>query len=235
MKASRDFTSIINWILDNLCPPILRDCYPLMFPIYWLAYGKHTAELLRYKERYPFLTEADYAKYYDHTAKTHMAERPTDLNKSSLRFILQNAIGSCLDAGSGRGYVAKHLAAAGHTVFAVDIVPPKDYLLETDGYTFIKGSLDKLPFPDNHFDTVICTHVLEHVPNMDAVVSELLRVLRKRLLIVLPRQREYRYVADLHIRFFPYEYDVRMALPASVRDARISKAAFDWVIQIEKT
>lgn len=32
MKISRNFTCIINWILDNLCPPILRDCYPLMYP-----------------------------------------------------------------------------------------------------------------------------------------------------------------------------------------------------------
>lgn len=58
MMTSRDFTSIINFILDNICPPILRDCYPLMFPIYYLAYGKQTARLLKYKDRYPFLSEA---------------------------------------------------------------------------------------------------------------------------------------------------------------------------------
>lgn len=234
MKSSRDVTVVINWILDNLCPPILRDCYPLMYPIYWIAYGKHTAELLRYKDRYPFLTEAEYAKYYDYASKTRLSERPTDLNKAGLRFILDNASGSCLDAGSGRGYVAKCLAAAGHTVSAVDIVPPKSYSAKTDGYTFISGSLDALPFPDGHFETVTCTHVLEHIPNMDAAVIELLRVTKKRLLIVLPRQREYRYVADLHIRYFPYEYNVRMALPASVRNARISRVGSDWGILIEK-
>lgn len=234
MKASRDFTAVINWILDNLCPPILRDCYPLMFPIYWIAGGKHTSELLRYKDRYPFLTEAEYAKYYDYASKTRLAERPTDLNKAGLQFILSNASGSCLDAGCGRGYVAKRLAAAGHTVSGVDIVPPKGYSFEADGYTFINGSLDALPFPDRHFDTVTCTHVLEHVPDMDAAVSELLRVTKKRLLIVLPRQREYRYLGDLHIRFFPYEYYVRAALPAPARNAQISKVGSDWGILINR-
>lgn len=234
MKASRDFTAVVNWILDNLCPPVLRDCYPLMFPIYWIACGKYTAKLLKYKDRYPFLTEAEYAEYYDYAAKVRLAERPTDLNKAGLQFILSNAVGSCLDAGCGRGYVAKQLAAAGHTVSGVDIVHPKDYSSETDGYTFVSGSLGALPFPDKSFETVVCTHVLEHVPDMEAAVSELLRVTSQRLLIVLPRQREYRYVADLHVRFFPYEYNVRMALPSSTRNASISTVGSDWGILIQK-
>lgn len=78
------------------------------------------------------------------------------------------------------------------------------------------------------------THVLEHVPDMDAAVSELLRVTKKRLLIVLPRQREYRYTADLHIRFFPYEYNVRAALPVSARNARIFMVGSDWGILIDR-
>lgn len=234
MKISRDITSVVNWILDNLCPPVLRDCYPLMFPIYWIAGGKYTAKLLKYKDRYPFLTGADYAEYYDYAAKVRLAERPTDLNRAGIQFILSNASGSCLDAGCGRGYVAKRLAAEGHTVFGVDIVCPKSYSPEDDGYTFISGSLEALPFPDRNFETVVCTHVLEHVPDMGAAVSELLRVTDQTLLIVLPRQREYRYVADLHVRFFPYEYNVRMALPASARNASISKVGSDWGIVIKK-
>lgn len=89
-------------------------------------------------------------------------------------------------------------------------------------------------FPDRSFETVTCTHVLEHVPDMDAAVSELLRVTKKRLLIVLPRQREYRYTADLHIRFFPYEYNVRAALPVSARNARIFMVGSDWGILIDR-
>lgn len=234
MKVSRDITSIINFILDNICPPILRDCYPLMYPIYWMAAGKYTAKLLKYKDRYPFLTEEEYNEYYEYASKSRLAERPTDLNKAGLQFILSHVEGSCLDAGCGRGYVAKRLAAAGHTVTGIDIVSPKNNST-SDGYTFVKASLDSIPFPDRHFDTVVCTHVLEHVPDMDKVVQELLRTAKKQLVIVLPRQREYRYVADLHIRFFPYEYNLLMAFPASIRGKiHIERVGSDWGVLIQK-
>lgn len=93
------------------------------------------------------------------------------------------------------------MAENGHETIGLDIEFPKNYT-DAVGYTFVKGSLEKIPFPNAHFDTVICSHVLENVPNLDVVLSELLRVTRRRLLIVLPRQRKYRYVTDLHIRFF---------------------------------
>lgn len=234
MKIHRDFTSIINWILDNLCPPILRDCYPLMYPIYRIVMGEHTAELLKYKDQYPLLTEEQYSEYYEYAARTPLASRPTDLNRTGVKFILDNASGTCLDVGCGRGYLSKRLAKNGHIVTGLDIIPPPNYNKVKDNYTFVKGSLDGLPFLDGDFETVICAHVLEHIPNLDRAVSELLRVTEKRLIIVLPRQREYRYVTDLHIRFFPYEYNVRMMLPPSMRNTPIFRIGADWGICICK-
>lgn len=34
------------------------------------------------------------------------------------------------------------------------------------------------PFPDNHFDEVLCSHVLEHVQNFNRTITELWRVCR---------------------------------------------------------
>jgi len=34
------------------------------------------------------------------------------------------------------------------------------------------------PFPDNHFDYILCSHILEHMQNFHAVVTELYRILR---------------------------------------------------------
>lgn len=232
MMTSRDFTSIINFILDNICPPILRDCYPLMFPIYYLAYGKQTARLLKYKDRYPFLSEAEYAEYYACAATTRLSARPTDLNEAGLRFVLSHipAGSVCLDAGSGRRFLAKKISSAGNTVYGLDIEKPKDFS-EADGYTFVSGSVENIPFPDNAFDVVVCTHVLEHVRDLNKAMQELLRVAEKRLLIVLPRQREYRFVADLHIRYFPYVYNVQKAL--SVPNAVITRVGSDWGVIVE--
>jgi len=44
------------------------------------------------------------------------------------------------------------------------------------------GSLDRLPFPEKHFDCAVSSHVMGHVPveRKDAVFSEIHRVLRPR-------------------------------------------------------
>ena len=89
-----------------------------------------------------------------------------------------------------------------------------------------------LPFEDKSFDVVTCSHVLEHVTEFEKCFSELIRVARKKVVIVLPRQREYRYVADLHVRFFPYEYNVRLALPKEFRNSKIEIVGGDWGIVI---
>jgi ubiquinone/menaquinone biosynthesis C-methylase UbiE len=78
--------------------------------------------------------------------------------------------------------------------------------------------IDRLPFPDASFDTVICTHVLEHILDLRGMVSELRRVCRRRLIIVVPREREYRYTFNPHFHFFPYnESFLRAMIPLPPR------------------
>jgi len=55
-----------------------------------------------------------------------------------------------------------------------------------NGATNIDEGLPKLSFPDNSFDTIICSDVLEHIgPHKQAVV-ELLRIARKKVIITVP-------------------------------------------------
>lgn len=53
----------------------------------------------------------------------------------------------------------------------------------------VHGDLCALPFADGAFDTVVCFHVLEHVPNDRAAVAELARVVgpRGRVIVIVPR------------------------------------------------
>ncbi|MBQ7560330.1 MAG: class I SAM-dependent methyltransferase [Synergistaceae bacterium] len=234
MVISRDFTKIINYILDNLLPPILRDCYWLMYPIYRVACGRDAAKLLQYKDKFPYLDEKGYNEYYELAAKTLISQRPTDLNNATLNFILNNIESgeNVLDVGCGRGYLAKEIAKISNNtenIIGLDIEKP----LDTEGYKFVQGSITKIPFPDKSFDKVTCSHVLEHVVDFAACFSELVRVAKKKLIIVLPRQREYRYLADLHVRFFPYEYNIRTLLPTQFRDSKIQLIGGDWGVIID--
>lgn len=45
---------------------------------------------------------------------------------------------------------------------------------------------EKIPFPDNSFDCVLCLDVLEHLENIHDVFDELCRVTRKFVIILLP-------------------------------------------------
>jgi ubiquinone/menaquinone biosynthesis C-methylase UbiE len=52
----------------------------------------------------------------------------------------------------------------------------------------IHGWGDRMPFPDNHFQTVISNSVLEHIPDVQAVLNEASRVLQPdgTLIITMP-------------------------------------------------
>jgi ubiquinone/menaquinone biosynthesis C-methylase UbiE len=41
-----------------------------------------------------------------------------------------------------------------------------------------KVDVTNIPFEDNHFDVILCTHVLEHIPDDTKAMSELLRVMK---------------------------------------------------------
>jgi SAM-dependent methyltransferase len=64
----------------------------------------------------------------------------------------------------------------------------------------VVASADRIPLPDANADTVLCTQVLEHVPDPPAVVAELHRILRPggRLYLTVP------LVWELHE--LPYDY-----------------------------
>jgi len=212
MKISRDTTNIINWIIDNLIPPVLRDSKLVVYPFFLFLFGKKAKLFLEFKDKAPFLSKEEYEKYYSDLLPVHI-KRHTCLNKKSIRQLLDKLEGKeVLEVGFGSGYFCKRIKANGdYKVTGIDIYVPKN--LENDNsIRFIKGNTEKLPFADKSFDTVICAHVLEHVQNIDITIRELRRITKKRLLLVIPKQREYKYTFDLHYTFFPYASSIQRHL-----------------------
>ena len=221
----RNITLLAHFVLDNILPPILRDCKQIMYPIMRLAYGRETKLLLEFKEKFPFMKDAELAEYYNCIVNVPVnIRRETDLNKTCLNWIIKsinNAKGSVLDAACGRGYLLSKILESNPDVqcYGIDIVPPQEIhsicenraVVNREGmqYKFQTADIMKLPFQDHSFDIVLCTHVLEHIRDPQKALKELIRVSRQRLIIVVPKQREYKYTVDFHVNFFPYLYSFK--------------------------
>ena len=97
-----------------------------------------------------------------------------------------------LDAGCGEGVLTCLLAERGVEVVGVDIsVPNVESALRLAAewgvyVTFFQVDVENLPFPDNSFDVVLSSHVLEHLPSLDKGLRELHRVTRSLALIAMP-------------------------------------------------
>lgn len=169
----RETSNKINFILDNLVPPIFRDSKWFMGLWMRIAIGPKYKYYMEFKEKLPQLSETEINKYYTILADTFM-DRKTDLSDSCVDYIMKNMVGTrVLDAAAGRGYLANLIAEKQGSCVAMDIVKGNLY---NDNVTFVEGSLSNIPFEDDSFDTVICTHALEHIKDVTVAVKELKRV-----------------------------------------------------------
>jgi len=89
-----------------------------------------------------------------------------------------------LDIGCGGGLLAEEMASMGFTVAGID---PSDKSIDVArahsrqsglSVDYRTGSAEALPFENGRFDIVTCCDVLEHIPDWEAVLREIARVLR---------------------------------------------------------
>ena len=93
----------------------------------------------------------------------------------------------------------------------------------------VKMDVHDIPFKDNHFDVVICNHVLEHVKDDKKVMKEFFRVMKKGgwgifqvpidynnaytkedKSITDPKQREKLYWQSDHLRLYGRDYGTKL-------------------------
>lgn len=83
---------------------------------------------------------------------------------------------SILEIGAGSGFQAKILADHGFQVFAIDVKEG----LDSAGHEWPVQEYDgsHIPFPDQSFDIVFTSNVLEHIETIGILQDEIRRVLR---------------------------------------------------------
>jgi SAM-dependent methyltransferase len=68
----------------------------------------------------------------------------------------------------------------------------------------------RFPFEDGQFDYVICSHVIEHVPDPVAFLGEVFRVGKGRGYLEYPLiTYEYLYNFDVHLHFVKFDFEQR--------------------------
>jgi len=212
----REATNKIRFVIEDLLPPIVRDSGLFRLAAGLAFRGVDAAWDLR--KRAPFLSEQEYSSFYREWPRVH-AE--TDNSNLCLKRIAEEIVGrSVCDVGCGSGflirYLRDHSPAKAQRLVGVDIVIPHG--AENAGIEFFEGIAEKLPFADREFDTVVCTHVIEHILDHRKALAELRRIAAKRLIVVVPREREGLYTFNPHFHFFPYTHSfLRAMIPVPER------------------
>jgi len=107
------------------------------------------------------------------------------LNKARIVSSLVRAAGVApgarvLDVGFGWGTALEMLDRQGFQTFGVEITPHAIAAARTllPQSVLVVAEATDLPFPYGYFDVLVCSHVLEHLPQDSAAIAELCRVLK---------------------------------------------------------
>lgn len=225
---NRKITNTIRYLMDEWIPPAIRDSRFVMYPIYRLLYGKeHVHTQMHFKSLAHEFDADQMGKFYS-VMDVVSRNRLTDLCDSHIKEILELMAGrqeKVADIGCGRGYLLERLKAANPDLqlYGVDT---KNRLM-SQSIQFVHGMLPTLPFEDGAFDTVISTHTVEHIVQVERAFSELVRITKNRLIIVTPRQRYHYYTFDGHVNFFFSRSDLLRHLQLPVYS--LKELDSDWL------
>ena len=124
--------------------------------------------------------------------------KPFEVNKHVRNIPLLGMIGEVsgkkvLDVGSSQGLLLDALKSAALAA-CVDLAEAYMRVAREHGHRAVVGDAEALPFHSGTFDVVICSDVLEHVLDVEAVVKQVVRVLKpdETLFAVVPWEEDLR-------------------------------------------
>lgn len=116
--------------------------------------------------------------------------RRDDVLAEYVSFVIKNGPenGIYLDLGCGTGETSIRLARAGKQVTGVDI---SSKLLSVSAHkniqnlSFVVSDISTMPFPDNFADCIALNDVIEHIPDVESLLKEFVRVVKKDGTIII--------------------------------------------------
>ncbi len=81
-----------------------------------------------------------------------------------------------LEVGCGQGHLTKALATRGADVIGIDANPQAHEVAGDDRVVYMRA--EQLDFDSDEFDFIVSVHAIEHIPDLEAALSEMGRVLK---------------------------------------------------------
>ena len=154
-----------------------------------------------------FMSEEEFEKFIKFKLKQELYQEAF-INRVELYENIQNKV--ILDVGCGEGGLVVALNLKGCKAFGIDI---KDENIEISKLRarvynlseecFLQSDASRLPFRGSTFDIVIMNEVLEHVANIECVLSEVSRILKEKGL----------FFARVPNAVWPYEGHIALWFP----------------------
>ena len=127
--------------------------------------------------------------------------------------------GPVLDFGCGRGALIAKLQSAGIEVYGLemgsDVIRQAIPAGRAQLITLYDGSFPT-PFPDGRFRSVVCSEVLEHIPDYQAALRDIVRIVSEKVLFTVPNASAipigfrhgsvpWHLMESTHVNFFTQE------------------------------
>ena len=160
-----------------------------------------------WRKKFRSFSDAEWQRAYNAVWQHHRNDCVEETDAAMILAAL-GASGSVLEVGCGMGTLAIKLAQAGFQVTGLDVSDvalqyAKQRALEAGlQINWQEGFAENIPFADKTFDYVTCCHTLEHVKDLNRAAAELKRVTRRKIVVLVPKQKFRVYMDNYHTQFF---------------------------------